>query len=299
MIIDSHCHLHDKQFYTENQEEVYQRAVAGGTQMIVVGTDEEDSLAAVEFAASHDGVWAVVGVHPHDTKEGWGSIRKILEDYLPKQAGFRQDSAMTNSLQAAELAMLRQSSLGQESATALSGKTDSATDKQPSKIVGVGEIGLDYHYNNSPREVQITALEQQLQWAVDYSLPVSFHVREAYDDFWPVFGNFTGIKGVLHCFTDTVGTLEKALALGLYIGVNGISTFTKDPVQQAMFAAVPLERMLLETDAPFLTPRPLRGTINEPVNVIEVARHQAEVKNLPLDTIISTTTANTRNLFAL
>lgn len=250
MIIDSHCHVHDTNFYPENREEVYKRAINADTHMITVGTSEADSFEAVEFAASHEGVWAVVGVHPHDTKEGWQKVERLLKE-------------------------------------------------KPKKMVGIGEIGLDYHYENSPRDVQIRALEEQLQWAVDYNLPVSFHVREAYSDFWPVFENFTGVRGVLHCFTDTVGTLERALAEGLYVGVNGISTFTKDPVQQAMFAALPLEKMLLETDAPFLTPRPFRGKINEPVNVVEVARHQAGVKDVSLDTIISTTSANTRNLFAL
>lgn len=218
--------------------------------MIVVGTSEADSLEAAEFAANHDGVWAVVGVHPHDTKQGWTSVEQLLK-------------------------------------------------QRPEKLVGIGEIGLDYFYDNSPRDVQIKALEQQLQWAVDYNLPVSFHVREAYADFWPVFDNFSGVKGVLHCFTDTMETLEQALKRGLFLGVNGISTFTKDPQQQEMFVAIPLEHMLLETDAPFLTPRPFRGTMNEPAFVREVAKHQAEVRNLPLVDIIATTTLNATTLFIL
>ncbi len=250
MLIDSHCHIHDTKFFPDNREEVYKRAIAANTQMIVVGTSEKDSIEAVEFAASHDGVWAVVGVHPHDTKQGWESVEEFLK-------------------------------------------------QKPERLVGIGEIGLDYFYDNSPRDVQIQALEEQLQWAVDYDLPVSFHVREAYADFWPVFDNFSGIRGVLHCFTDTAATLEQALKRNLYIGVNGISTFTKDTEQQKMFASIPLGHMLLETDAPFLTPSPLRGKINEPVNVVEVAKHQASVKNVSLDTVIAKTTANTINLFAL
>lgn len=250
MMIDSHCHIHDSQFFPENQEEVYSRAIEANTHMIAVATSEADSVAAVDFATTHDGVWAVIGVHPHDTKEGWQRVETLLK-------------------------------------------------QTPDKVVGIGEIGLDYFYTHSPRDVQIRALEEQLQWAVDYALPVSFHVREAYDDFWPIFDNFTGVKGVLHCFTDTAQTLEKALTRNLYIGVNGISTFTKDAAQQTMFASLPLEKMLLETDAPFLTPVPFRGKMNEPVYVVEVARHQAEVRGLSLDDIIAQTTANTRNLFAL
>jgi len=250
MLIDSHCHIHSTEFYPDNREEVYQRAIAANTQMIVVGTSEADSKEAVTFADTHDDVWAVVGVHPHDTKEGWQAVENLLKN-------------------------------------------------RSEKVVGIGEIGLDYFYDNSPRDVQIRALEAQLQWAVDYNLPVSFHVREAYSDFWPIFDNFTGIRGVLHCFTDTMATFEEALKRNLYIGVNGISTFTKDPAQEEMFAAIPLQHMLFETDAPFLTPRPLRGTMNEPVNVVEVAKHKASVLNVSLDEIIAKTTANTQDLFAL
>ena len=250
MIIDSHCHIHDEEFFPENREEVYRRATQANTQMIVVATSVTDARAAVEFATTHDDVWAVVGVHPHETKHGWQAVKQLLDD-------------------------------------------------EPEKLVGIGEIGLDYYYDNSPREVQLRALEEQLQWAMDYNLPVSFHVREAYADFWPVLDNFTGVRGVLHCFTDTTATLEKALARGLYIGVNGISTFTRDSSQQALFAALPLEHILLETDAPFLTPKPFRGKMNEPVNVVEVAKHQAEAKSVPLDVVVSQTTANAKTLFSL
>jgi len=169
--------------------------------------------------------------------------------------------------------------------------------EKSTQIVGIGEIGLDYFYDHSPRDVQIKAFERQLQLARDYDLPVSFHVREAFEDFWPVFGNFTGIRGVLHSFTDTVDTLETALSRGLYIGVNGISTFARD--KQDVFAAIPLDRMLLETDAPFLTPVPHRGTVNEPAFVRNVAEFHAEKRGISLDEVAATTTTNARALFAL
>lgn len=167
------------------------------------------------------------------------------------------------------------------------------------KIVAVGEIGLDYYYNNSPRDIQIAALEQQLQWALDYNLPVSFHVRDAFDDFWPIFSNFSGIRGVLHSFTDTAANLEKGIAKGLYVGVNGISTFTKDTSQKKVFASIPLERLLLETDAPFLTPAPHRGKINEPGRVREVATQQAKLRGVSLDDVASSTSRNAQQLFGL
>jgi len=171
-------------------------------------------------------------------------------------------------------------------------------DQVNKKIVAIGEVGLDYFYTHSPKEVQIEALRAQLQLAIDYDLPVIFHVREAFDDFWPIFDSFPGIRGVLHSFTDTKATLDEALERGLYIGVNGISTFTKDPVQQAMYDSIPLDRMLLETDAPFLTPVPFRGTINESAFVAHVAEFHAKRRNITLDEIATATTAGANALFA-
>ncbi len=164
------------------------------------------------------------------------------------------------------------------------------------KVIGVGEIGLDYFYDHSPRDVQIKAFEQQLQWSLDYNLPVSFHVREAFDDFWPIWRNFPGLKGVLHSYTDSIENMQKAVSEGLYIGVNGISTFARD--KQAMWDAIPLDKMLLETDAPFLTPVPYRGKVNEPAFVRNVAEYHAARRGVGLDTIARVTSANAQTLFS-
>ena len=147
--------------------------------------------------------------------------------------------------------------------------------------------------------MQIKALEEQLQLAQKYKKPVIFHVREAFDDFWPILDNFHDIRGELHSFTDTKENLAEALKRGLFIGVNGISTFTKDPAQQAMFQSIPIERMLLETDAPFLTPKPLRGKVNEPAFVRHVAEFHAQIRGISIQEIASQTTTNARALFAL
>ena len=247
--VDTHCHIHDTQFFPDGREDAYRRAINGDVAMLCVGTSEVDSREAVRFVADRDNIWAIVGVHPHDSKSGWQDIGQLLAE-------------------------------------------------KPQKVVGIGEIGLDYFYDNSPRDTQIRALEQQLQWAIDYDLPVSFHVREAYEDFWSIFDNFTGVRGVLHSFTDTIATLEAALARDLYIGVNGISTFTKDAAQQEMFRRIPLQKMLLETDAPFLTPKPFRGKVNEPAFVKQVAEFHAYERNISLTEVANTTTANARDLFA-
>ena len=258
-LIDSHCHVHDTEFFADNREELYQQSIAAGIGMICVGTDQRSSRQAVEFAASRDYTWAAVGVHPHDSKDGWGEVERLLK---------------------------------------------ARADNSP--IVAIGEIGLDYYYNHSPRDVQIQALEAQLQLAVDYNLPVSFHVRDGapdqpsvWDDFWPIFDNFHGLRGVLHSFTDTRLNLEKGFVRGLYVGLNGISTFTKDQAQQELFASIPLERLLLETDAPFLTPKPFRGKMNMPRYVELVAKYWADNRHIPFDDLSEATVRNTKNLFGI
>lgn len=165
------------------------------------------------------------------------------------------------------------------------------------KIVAVGECGLDYFYTHSPKETQVKMLEAQLDLATRYNLPVIFHVREAFDDFWPIFDNYRGIRGVLHSFTDSAENLDKAYARGLYVGVNGISTFTKDEKQRAMFASIRPDRLLLETDSPFLTPVPHRGKLNEPAFITNVAHHIANLQAINLEELSRATERNATTLF--
>lgn len=167
------------------------------------------------------------------------------------------------------------------------------------KVVAIGECGLDYFYNHSPKEAQIAALRFQIELALAHNLPLIFHVREAFDDFWPIFDEFKGLRGVLHSFTDTSENMHKAIERGLCIGVNGIATFTKVEAQKQMYRDIPLKNLLLETDAPFLTPVPYRGSINRPAYVAMVATFLAELRHQSLDEITAATTTNARQLFSI
>lgn len=167
------------------------------------------------------------------------------------------------------------------------------------KVVAIGECGLDYFYDHSPREKQIEILHQQIELAQKYNLPLIFHVREAFDDFWPIFDQHQGLRGVLHSFTDSKQNLQKALDRGLFIGVNGISTFTKADAQREMFASIPLENLLLETDAPFLTPVPKRGTVNEPAFITHIAHHIVNLQSITLEELSRATERNATTLFSL
>ncbi|MGI0133897.1 MAG: TatD family hydrolase [Candidatus Micrarchaeaceae archaeon] len=168
------------------------------------------------------------------------------------------------------------------------------------KVVAVGECGLDYFYTHSPKETQIAVLRFQIELAQKHDLPMVFHVRDAFDDFWPIFEERhvkQPIRGVLHSFTDSQANMRRAIDHGLYIGVNGIATFSKDPSQQAMYKAVPLEYLLLETDAPFLTPYPYRGSICEPYHVRTIAEFLSWHRGEPVEQIAEATTQNTQQLF--
>jgi TatD DNase family protein len=248
MLVDTHCHIHDATYPLDVREVLLHANDAGVEKMICVGTSQSSSLEAIDLAEKHDHIYAAIGVHPHDTKDG-----------------YEQLTSMTSR-----------------------------------KIIAVGEIGLDYFYTHSPREIQIAALKEQIELAITRDLPIIFHVREAFDDFWPIFDSYgSKIRGVLHSFTDSQENMAAGTARGLYIGVNGISTFTKDVAQQQMFASIPLENLLLETDAPFLTPSPLRGKVNEPAFVRQVAEHHAKIRGLSLDELAAQTSANAHALFAL
>ncbi|MBC7707635.1 TatD family hydrolase [Polaromonas sp.] len=167
------------------------------------------------------------------------------------------------------------------------------------KVVAIGECGLDFFYNHSVKADQIEMLNRQLALAQEHNLPLIFHVREAYDDFWPIFEKYPGLTGVLHSFTDTEANMRRAVELGLYIGVNGIATFAKNPEQIAMYKAIPLENLVLETDAPFLTPTPYRGTVNEPKHIVTVAKFLSQLHNVALPELAAAITANANNLFGL
>ncbi len=168
---------------------------------------------------------------------------------------------------------------------------------QRPKVVAVGEIGLDYYYGHSSKQDQEKLLRYQLDVAAEHDLPVIFHVRDAFNDFWPIFDQYSGIRGVIHSFSATIEDLEQILSRGLYVGLNGIMTFTKNEKQLEAAKAVPLHKLLLETDAPFLTPKPFRGTICEPKHVRVTAEFLSELRGEPLDMLAANTTENARTLF--
>ena len=169
------------------------------------------------------------------------------------------------------------------------------------KVVAIGECGLDYFKSETTKEDQERALRFQIELGLELHLPMVFHVRDAFDDFWSILDEYKseGVRGVVHCFTAGVPELEGSLERGLYIALNGIMTFTKEPWQLQAARAVPLDRLVLETDCPFLAPAPLRGRRNEPANLAHTAAFLAQLRGEALEDLEAATSANAQQLFGL
>ncbi|MGE5646276.1 MAG: TatD family hydrolase [Acidobacteriota bacterium] len=167
------------------------------------------------------------------------------------------------------------------------------------KVVAVGEIGLDYHYDFSPREVQREVFARQLAIAREAERPVVVHTREAWDDTMRVLREAGADRGILHCFSGGPEEAREALDLGFYISFAGVVTFPKALSVQAAARMVPADRLLIETDAPYLAPVPKRGKRNEPAFVVETARKLAELRGVPLEEIARITTENFRTFARL
>lgn len=259
-LIDTHAHLDFRQF-DDDRDAVLARAwQAGVAAIITIGIDLKTSGAAVALAETHERIYAAVGFHPHDAK----------------------------SADDAALAELRELA-------------------QHSQVVAIGEIGLDFYRDRSPRDVQRRVFRQQLHIAADLGKPVVIHDREAHAETLAILRRWVAEsqppppkhRGVLHCFSGDLALAQAAIELGFFIGVDGPVTYRNARQLPAIVKALPLERLLVETDAPFLTPHPHRGQRNEPAHVRLVAEKLADLKNLSLEEVAQATTANARILFQL
>ena len=169
------------------------------------------------------------------------------------------------------------------------------------RVVAVGETGLDYHYDYSPRETQREALRAFIAIARRANKPLSFHLRDAHDDARRIFAEerVDELGGVIHCFTGTLADAQAYVALGLHVSFSGVLTFKSAEAVREAAAWIPLERLLVETDCPYLAPVPLRGKRNEPAFVVHTAARLAELKGLPVEELARIASANTRRLFRL
>ncbi|HEY3103534.1 MAG TPA: TatD family hydrolase [Pyrinomonadaceae bacterium] len=257
MFVDSHCHI-DGPEYDADRKEVIARALAAGvTTMLNVGTGDPHS-GAFERAVE------LAEKHP----EIYCAI-----GVHPHDAKLFDDAA-------------------EQRLTSLA--------KQSSRVVAWGEIGLDYHYDHSPRDVQREAFRRQLRIARELNLPVVIHSREADGDTIAILrAELSGYEraGVMHCFGGSLRMAHEAIELGLLISFAGNLTFKKAEDLREIARQLPLDRLLVETDCPYLTPVPFRGKRNEPARVVETAKCLAELKEAEVDEIGRVTGANFAKLF--
>ncbi|MGD9589778.1 MAG: TatD family hydrolase [Pyrinomonadaceae bacterium] len=283
MLIDSHCHI-DGEAFDDDRDEVVQRARdAGVAAMLNVGTGDphsDDFRKAVAAAERYQNVFASVGVHPHDAKLYDDKAEEHLIDLA------RSD-----------------------------------------KVVAWGEIGLDYYYDHSPRDVQRDVFRRQLAVARELGLPVIIHSRDADDDTLEILiqefsGSAYGFDpgadsanvtksskplalslkpnvGIMHCFGGTADMAEELMAAGFLISFAGNVTFKKAENLREAARVVPLDKLLVETDCPFLTPVPFRGKRNEPAYVVHTARFLADLYFVSFETLSARTTENFLRLFDL
>ena len=166
------------------------------------------------------------------------------------------------------------------------------------KVIAIGEIGLDYYYNYSPRDAQISCLRRHIELAVETNYPIILHFRDAMEDGLNILSDYSHVNGVLHYFSGDVSQMETLTGMGYYFGVDGPITFKKSEQMQEVVKAMPLDRILLETDSPYLTPVPYRGKRNEPEYVSYVLKKIAQIKDLDENYLSEVIYNNTYRLFS-
>jgi TatD DNase family protein len=270
---DDHCHLgwdvNEEVDADEVDAMVAEARAAGVERLVTVGTDALRSAEAVRAAARHPGVvWATVGLHPHEARHGLDGIVDLLDNAGPRQ-GLRSH-----------------------------GRSGRGSGEQV--VVAVGECGLDYHYDHSPRPVQRDMFAAQIALAHERDLALVIHTREAWDDTFAVL-DAEGVPPltVFHCFTGGVGEARACLDRGGYLSFSGIVTFGSADDVRAAAAVCPLERLLVETDSPYLAPVPYRGRPNRPSLVPLVGAAVADAMGVAVDAVAAATWANAERVYRL
>ncbi len=266
-MIDTHAHL-DGLEYAEDLDDVLLCAKENGVRGIMIpGICHKDTPHLLDICRAHAGyLCPMIGLHPENILD---------EDY--HQALIALERILQDSLQAAEKS------------------PDSAT-----PIIGIGEVGLDFYWDDTHKTEQIEVFEQQIQWAEKYHLPLMIHARNAHNELIEVMERHRSsqLSGVFHCFT---GTAQEATALlsfpNFMLGIGGVLTFKKSTLREVVKEAIPLTRIVLETDAPYMTPVPHRGQRNESAYVRLVAEMLADIYGIEFDKIVHQTTENALKVF--
>lgn len=259
-MIDTHCHMDDPQ-YAEELSAFLEEQKAGGVELILVpGVDKTSVKDVLDVCDQYpDYLLPALGLHPENVKEDWAEQLAIIK------------AAVDENLASAQ---------------------------RRSRLIAIGEIGLDYHWDTTFVEQQHEALREQMRWAEQYHLPVMIHSRDATEDTLKILREFPSVRGVMHCFSGSHEVAEQVVKMGYYLGIGGVLTFKNCKLAEHL-VGIPLERLVLETDAPYMAPVPYRGKRNESRWMWHVAERLAQVYNCSVEHIIETTTANAKKLFVI
>ena len=292
-MIDTHSHLDGPEF-AEDLEQTLLRAKAAGVEKIFVpGICWADTPRLLESCNTHAGLlYPMVGLHPEnimdeDYHEVLEKMERLIAESVAETEGMNIASAETEGMNAA---------LAETEGMPYACKKHIA--KAP--IIGIGEVGLDLYWDDTHKSEQMEVLESQLQWAEKYRLPLMIHSRNAHAELMEIMERHrsSNLTGVFHCFTGTPDEARDLLSFpGFMLGIGGVVTFKKSTLRETIKEAVPLSRIVLETDSPYMAPVPNRGKRNESAYVKNVAEMLADVFGLDLHTIVLHTTENALKVF--
>ena len=302
-MIDTHSHLDGPEF-AEDLEQTLLRAKAAGVEKIFVpGICWADTPRLLEICNTHAGLlYPMVGLHPEnimdeDYHEVLEKMERLIAESVAETEGLNIASAETEGMNIASA-----ESEGMNAALAESEGMPYACKKHIAKapIIGIGEVGLDLYWDDTHKSEQMEVLESQLQWAEKYRLPLMIHSRNAHAELMEIMERHrsSNLTGVFHCFTGTPDEARDLLSFpGFMLGIGGVVTFKKSTLRETIKEAVPLSRIVLETDSPYMAPVPNRGKRNESAYVKNVAEILADVFGLDLHTIVLHTTENALKVF--
>lgn len=292
-MIDTHSHLDGPEF-AEDLEQTLLRAKAAGVEKIFVpGICWADTPRLLEICNTHAGLlYPMVGLHPEnimdeDYHEVLEKMERLIAESVAETEGMNIASAESEGMNAA---------LAETEGMPYACKKHIA--KAP--IIGIGEVGLDLYWDDTHKSEQMEVLESQLQWAEKYRLPLMIHSRNAHAELMEIMERHrsSNLTGVFHCFTGTPDEARDLLSFpGFMLGIGGVVTFKKSTLRETIKEAVPLSRIVLETDSPYMAPVPNRGKRNESAYVTNVAEMLADVFGLDLHTIVLHTTENALKVF--
>ncbi len=273
--------------FDEDREEVIQRARAAGIDaMITVGSDMKGNIGSLELSRKYDFIYSSIGIHPHDAKDFTEETYKQLKEWAKeyKIRGSRGQGVKGSS---------------DKIMHSLEPSNPRTLEPFFPKVVAIGETGLDYHYDNSPREIQREVFRKQLELAGELGLPVIIHSRESKKDTLEILKESGINRGVMHCFSGDMDMAERVMEMGLYVSIAGPVTFKNAKILGGIAKAIPDDYLLIETDAPYLAPGPLRGKRNEPAFVKHTAEKIAELRGISFEDIARITTLNAKRLFRI